>query len=62
MTQLPPEPKTSEITPVDVYTRRREFIKTGALYVATSASVARRLDGHDEHRPIAASNPPTSTH
>jgi len=43
MTQLPPEPKTSEITPVDVYTRRREFIKTGALYVATSASVAAGL-------------------
>jgi methionine sulfoxide reductase catalytic subunit len=39
MAQLPPEPKTSEITPQDLYVRRRELIKTGALYVATSGGV-----------------------
>ena len=39
MAQLPPEPKTSEITSPDLYVRRRELIKTGALYVATTGGV-----------------------
>jgi sulfoxide reductase catalytic subunit YedY len=40
MTKLPPAPKTAEITPPELYARRREFLKTGAAYVATSAGVA----------------------
>ena len=40
MAALPPEPKSSEITAPELYTRRRELLKTGALYVATSAGVA----------------------
>ena len=40
MPKLPPEPKSSEITPPELYARRREVLKTGALYLATSASVA----------------------
>ena len=40
MPPLPPEPKSSEITAPALYARRREFLKTGALYVATSAGVA----------------------
>ncbi len=39
MPQLPPEPKSSEITPPELYARRREFLKTGALFVATSVGV-----------------------
>lgn len=39
MAQLPPEPKASEITPPELYVRRRELIKTGALYVATTGGV-----------------------
>jgi sulfoxide reductase catalytic subunit YedY len=40
MPKLPPAPKSSDITPPELYARRREFLKTGALYVATSAGVA----------------------
>jgi methionine sulfoxide reductase catalytic subunit len=39
MPKLPPEPKSSEITRPEHYARRREFLKTGALYVATSVGV-----------------------
>ncbi len=39
MPKLPPEPKGSELTPPELYARRREFLKTGALYVGTSAAV-----------------------
>ncbi len=39
MRRLPPEPKSSELTPPELYARRREFLKTGALYVASSAAV-----------------------
>lgn len=39
MARLPAPPKSSEITPPQTYARRREFLKTGALYVATSAGV-----------------------
>jgi sulfoxide reductase catalytic subunit YedY len=39
MAPLPPEPKGSEVTPPELYARRREFLKTGGLYVATSAAV-----------------------
>jgi len=40
MPTLPPAPKSSEITPPELYARRREFLKTGALYLATSTGVA----------------------
>jgi sulfoxide reductase catalytic subunit YedY len=39
MPKLPPEPKSSEITRPELYARRRELLKTGALYLATSAGV-----------------------
>ena len=39
MPKLPPEPKSSEITPPELYARRRDFLKSGVLYVATSAAV-----------------------
>ncbi len=34
---LPPEPPSSEITPPELYARRREFIRQAGLFVATSA-------------------------
>jgi sulfoxide reductase catalytic subunit YedY len=40
MAKLPPEPQSHEITPPELYARRREFLKTGGLYLATSAGVA----------------------
>jgi methionine sulfoxide reductase catalytic subunit len=40
MQKLPPEPRGSEVTAPELYARRREFLKTGALYVATSAASA----------------------
>jgi methionine sulfoxide reductase catalytic subunit len=40
MPKLPPEPKSSEITSPELYARRREFLQTGALYVAASAASA----------------------
>jgi methionine sulfoxide reductase catalytic subunit len=43
MPKLPSEPKSSEITAPGLYARRREFLKTGALYVATSAGVGLAL-------------------
>jgi sulfoxide reductase catalytic subunit YedY len=43
MAQPPPEPRSSEITPPELYARRREFLKQGALYVATSAAVGAGL-------------------
>src|ERR1051325_7969109 len=43
MPTLPREPKSSEITPPELYAGRRELIKSGALYVLTSAGVAAGL-------------------
>lgn len=40
MNRLPP---SSEITPPELYARRREFLKTGSLYLATSSGVALAL-------------------
>jgi methionine sulfoxide reductase catalytic subunit len=40
MPRLPPEPPSSEVTGRELYARRREFLKTGASYVATSAATA----------------------
>jgi sulfoxide reductase catalytic subunit YedY len=39
MARHPPAPKSSEVTPPELYARRREFLRQGALYVATSAGV-----------------------
>ena len=35
------EPTSSEITPESLYLRRREFIKNGLLFAATSAEIGR---------------------
>jgi len=43
MRKLPPEPKASEVTPEPLYQRRREFIRQGALFVATSAALGKGL-------------------
>src|SRR3954470_24035721 len=43
MPKLPKEPPSSEVTAPELYARRREFLKTGALYVATSAGVGLAL-------------------
>lgn len=39
VSQLPPEPRSSEITPEPLYARRREFLKNGALLAGTAAAV-----------------------
>jgi sulfoxide reductase catalytic subunit YedY len=43
MRNLPRPPASSEITAPELYTRRREFIKSGALYVGTSAALGAGL-------------------
>jgi sulfoxide reductase catalytic subunit YedY len=43
MRNSPRPPPSSEITAPELYARRREFIKTGALYVATSAALGAGL-------------------
>jgi methionine sulfoxide reductase catalytic subunit len=43
MRDLPPEPNASEITPEPLYRRRREIIKQGALFAATSAVLGKGL-------------------
>lgn len=43
MRDLPPEPRSSEITPEALYVHRREFIKNGALTVATAAALGSGL-------------------
>jgi methionine sulfoxide reductase catalytic subunit len=43
MAKLPPEPKSSEITLPEHYARRREFLKSTALYVAVSAGTGLAL-------------------
>jgi len=43
MRNLPRPPASSEITPRDLYARRREFIKSGALFVGTSAALGAGL-------------------
>jgi sulfoxide reductase catalytic subunit YedY len=43
MPKSPRPPPSSEITAPELYARRREFIKTGALYVATSAALGAGL-------------------
>jgi len=55
MAKLPPEPKSHEITSPELYARRREFLKTGALYVATSAGVA---VGSSELSGLGRADPP----
>ena len=43
MRKLPAPPPSAEVTRPEHYARRREFIKTGALYAATSAAVGAGL-------------------
>ncbi|HEY1534513.1 MAG TPA: mononuclear molybdenum enzyme YedY, partial [Polyangiaceae bacterium] len=43
MRTSPRPPPSSEITAPELYARRREFIKTGALYVAASTAVGAGL-------------------
>jgi sulfoxide reductase catalytic subunit YedY len=43
MASLPPEPPSSEITPPDVYVRRRELIKGAAIFTATAAATGAGL-------------------
>jgi sulfoxide reductase catalytic subunit YedY len=45
MRKLPDEPPASEITPLGLYVRRREFLKNAALYAATSTGVGAGLLG-----------------
>ena len=39
MSRLPPEPPSAEITPPELYARRREFLKNTALFAGTAAAV-----------------------
>src|SRR5947209_17927561 len=39
MAKRPEEPKSSEITPENFYVDRRQFIKSAALYLGTSATL-----------------------
>jgi sulfoxide reductase catalytic subunit YedY len=55
MAQLPPAPKSSEVTPPELYTQRRELIKTGALYLATSAAAGFALS---ELSSMGSADPP----
>ncbi len=43
MSRLPQEPPASEITPLDRYLRRREFLKNSALFAGTSAAIGAGL-------------------
>ena len=43
MSQKPPEPKGSEITPESLYLRRRQFIKGAVLFTGTAAGVGAGL-------------------
>ena len=43
MRNRPPSPPSSEITSRELYARRREFIKSGALFVGTSAALGAGL-------------------
>ena len=43
MRNAPRQPPSSEITAPELYARRREFIKTGALFVGTSAALGAGL-------------------
>ena len=55
MAKLPPAPKSSELTPPELYAQRREFLKQGALYVATSAAVGVGLSGLSQ---LGSADPP----
>jgi sulfoxide reductase catalytic subunit YedY len=45
MRRLPKEPPAAEITPEAVYQRRRDFLKNGALFAATSTAMGAGLLG-----------------
>ena len=43
MSKLPKEPQAGEITPKAVYSRRREFLKSGALFLGTASAMGAGL-------------------
>ncbi len=45
MSRLPKEPPSGEITPEALYLRRREFLKSGALFVGTASAIGAGLVG-----------------
>jgi len=45
MSRLPKEPPSGEITPELLYLRRREFLKSGALFVGTASAIGAGLVG-----------------
>jgi sulfoxide reductase catalytic subunit YedY len=49
--KLPPEPPGSEITPESLYLRRREFLKSAALFTGTAAAVGGGLYMLSSRRP-----------
>jgi sulfoxide reductase catalytic subunit YedY len=61
MPPLPPEPPSSEITPLALYLRRREFLKNTALVTGTAAAVGagllRLVGGPRGSRPAAVAEP-----
>jgi len=57
MRNLPRPPASSEITAPELYARRREFIKTGALYVGTSAALGAGLISLSG---LGSADPPTA--
>jgi len=57
MRNLPRPPASSEITAPELYARRREFIKTGALYVGTSAALGAGLISLSG---LGSADPPTT--
>src|SRR5580692_1145531 len=61
MSRLPPEPPSSEITPLELYVRRREFLKNTALFAGTAAAVGtgllRLLGGPRGGRAVASAEP-----
>src|SRR5579863_4577173 len=58
MRRLPQEPPSSEITPLELYIRRREFLKNSALFAGTAAAVGtgllRLTGGPHGARPVAS--------
>jgi len=61
MDKLPKEPPSREVTPEELYLRRREFLKNAALYTATAAGVGAGLlwltDGADRPRTPKGAKP-----
>ena len=64
---LPPEPKSSDVTPEALYDGRREFIKNTILYLTTATAIGGGLTylttrGRLGPGATGASNPVSYTH